>query len=81
MSNNKSLQVMNHLISLQCDLTEIVCIQIFGKKQMGIHLYQKFLQSKGNIINFYSCLDANNKKYLADYIEALIVSGRISKNN
>ena len=69
---------LEHLVSLQCNMTEISCIQIFGQRQLGIHLYQKFLRSNRNIIEFYTRLDSKNKNCLSDYIEALVVAERTS---
>ena len=76
--SNQSLLTLENLVSLQYNLTEIACCQIFGSKQLGSHLHLKFLQCNGNIIEFYSRLDVKNKNHISDYLEALIVSQRIS---
>ena len=64
-----SNRYLEYLVSLQFNMKESDCIQIFGEKQIGIHLYQKFIQSDRNILMFYARLDANNRNFLSEYIE------------
>lgn len=53
------IKVSNMLLSLQCNFNNIICDQIFGLD--SDHLYLKWINSGGNILDFMTRLDDNNK--------------------
>ena len=50
----------NLLSSLQCNFDKEMCDEIFN--DLSDHLFDKWLKSNGNILNFFGQLDNQNKK-------------------
>jgi len=50
----------NLLLRLQCDFNKEICDKIFS--DLSDHLFNKWLKTDGNILNFFSQLDINNQK-------------------
>lgn len=50
----------NLLLRLQCDFNKELCDKIFN--DLSDHLFEKWLQTNGNILNFFSHLDIKNQK-------------------
>jgi hypothetical protein len=57
---------IEQLLSLQINLDLSICEKIFGAG-LGKHLYDKFVSCDRNLLSFYSRLDAQNRKKLADF--------------
>ena len=50
----------NLLLRLQCDFNKEMCDKIFN--DLSDHLFDKWLKTDGNILNFFSQLDIKNQK-------------------
>ena len=59
------MEVFNILLSLQCNFNKNICEQVFGL--CSEHLYEKWVSSDGNIINFMTRLDVDNKAKLLSW--------------
>lgn len=56
----------NLLLSLQCNFNKDLCDKIF--EDLSGHLFPKWLNSDGNILNFMSRLDQHNKTLLLKWV-------------
>lgn len=74
-SSQVFLSHINLLLSLQSRLTGDLCDEIFSK-DLGEHIFSKWEYSDGNIINFFTRLDINNKIILIEWVMT-----HISENN
>ena len=54
-------------LSLQLNFNKEISNRVFG--DLSNHLFKKWLTCKGNILNFFSILDINNKKKLLNWAE------------
>lgn len=52
----------NLLLRLQSDFNKEICDKIFNN--LSDHLFEKWLQTNGNILNFFSRLDTKNQKIM-----------------
>ena len=52
----------NLLLRLQSDFNKEICDKIFH--HLSDHLFEKWLQTNGNILNFFSRLDTKNQKIM-----------------
>ena len=52
----------NLLLRLQSDFNKEICDKIFN--DLSDHLFKKWLQTNGNILNFFSRLDTKNQKIM-----------------
>lgn len=52
----------NLLLSLQCNFNKDLCDTIF--EELSDHLFPKWVNSDGNILNFLTMLDISNKTRL-----------------
>ena len=59
------IEVYNLLLSLQCNFNKDICDKIF--KNDSDHLYIKWLQCNGNMLNFITRLDKMNQILLFNY--------------
>jgi hypothetical protein len=61
--------ILNILISMQSNLDGPEMRNLFGK-QLGNHLFEKFVRYDRNIVYFYSALDAQHRKIFEDTIRS-----------
>jgi len=59
-------QAYNMLFTLQCNFNKDICDKIFESN--SDHLYEKWLQSDENILNFIARLDKINKQKLFNWM-------------
>jgi len=57
------LKYFDSYLYIQCNFSYYKCLDIFGK-EMGEHLWPKWLQCEGNLIYFMQRLDKVNQEKL-----------------
>lgn len=66
-SPDVTFDLLNRLVSVQCNFSETLSCEIFGDR-MGSHLFDKFVKAENNILYLFNSMDTSNKSILIQYL-------------